>query len=107
MKLVGVTSCPSGVAHTYMAAEALKLAGKKYGVEVLIETQGGSGTEDALDAKDIAEATCVIISSDVGIRGMERFKGKPCVKRSVSELIKQADKIIKAIKDKFDSSVCD
>lgn len=102
MKLVGVTACPSGVAHTYMAAEALKLAGKKYGVEVLIETQGGSGTENTLDPKDIAEATCVIISNDIGIRGMERFKGKPCVKKNVSELMKQADKIVKAIKDKFE-----
>ena len=43
MKVVGITSCPSGVAHTYMAAEALKLAGQKLGIEVLIETQGGAG----------------------------------------------------------------
>ncbi|MDA1477233.1 PTS fructose transporter subunit IIB [Bacillus changyiensis] len=102
MKIVGVTACPSGVAHTYMAAEALKLAGEKYDVKVLIETQGGSGTENPLDPKDIAEADCVIISNDIDIKGIERFKGKPCLKKGVSVLIKQSDQIIKALKDKFE-----
>ena len=45
MKVVGITSCPSGVAHTYMAAEALKLSGQKLGIDVIIETQGGAGVE--------------------------------------------------------------
>ena len=59
MKVVGITSCPSGVAHTYMAAEALKLSGEKLGIEVLIETQGGAGVENQLKQKDIDEAACV------------------------------------------------
>lgn len=101
MKIVGVTACPSGVAHTYMAAEALRLAGEKNGVDVIIETQGGAGVENELSAKDIEEASCVIISDDVDISGIERFKGKPCLKKGVSVLIKQADPIVKALKEKF------
>lgn len=62
MKVVGITSCPSGVAHTYMAAEALKLSGEKLGMEVLIETQGGAGVENQLKQKDIDEAVCVVWS---------------------------------------------
>lgn len=46
MKVVGITACPSGVAHTYIAAEALKISGKKFGIQISVETQGGSGIED-------------------------------------------------------------
>ena len=53
MKVVGCTACPSGVAHTYMAAEALILSGEKYGIEVCIETQGGCGIENKLCLEDI------------------------------------------------------
>lgn len=101
MKIVGVTACPSGAAHTYMAAEALKVAGEKNGVEVIIETQGGAGVENRLSQQDIDEAVCVILSNDVDIAGMERFKGKPALKKGVSALIKQSDEIIKALKAKF------
>lgn len=104
MKIVGVTACPSGVAHTYMAAEALKMAGEKNNVEVLIETQGGAGVENQLNSKDIEEAVCVIISNDVDIKGIERFKGKPCLKKGVSTLIKQADPIVLALKKKFEKN---
>ena len=62
MKVVGITSCPSGVAHTYMAAEALKLSGQKLGIDVIIETQGGAGVENQLKQKDIDEAACVILA---------------------------------------------
>ncbi|MEG0379026.1 MAG: PTS fructose-like transporter subunit IIB [Eubacterium sp.] len=101
MKIVGITSCPSGVAHTYMAAEALKIAGEKQGIEVFIETQGGSGVENALDPKDIEEAACVILVNDVALKGTERFKGKKVMKMGVSDLIKKSDAIMKKIKDTF------
>lgn len=101
MKIVGVTACPSGVAHTYMAAEALVLAGKKAGVEVKIETQGGGGIENELIAADIAEAVCVILSNDVALRGEGRFKGKKVVRMGVSDLIKKSDALIKKIIDTF------
>nr|WP_278335680.1 PTS fructose-like transporter subunit IIB [Clostridium paraputrificum] len=101
MKVVGVTSCPSGVAHTYMAAEALVLAGKKHGVEVIIETQGGAGIENPLTKKDIGEAVCVILTNDVSIKGEERFKGKKVIKMGVSDVIKRADALIEKIVKKF------
>ena len=75
-KIVGICACPVGIAHTYMAAEALVLAGKKHGVEVIIETQGGAGIENTLNKKDIDESVCVILTNDVSIKGEERFKGK-------------------------------
>lgn len=98
MKIVGCTACPSGVAHTYMAAEALVLAGKKHGVDVIIETQGGAGIENELSSKDIEEAVCVILSNDVSIKGEERFKGKKVLRMGVSDLIKKSDAIIAKIK---------
>ena len=101
MKVVGVTACPSGVAHTYMAAEALKLAGDKAGVEVLIETQGGAGIENELTEKDIKEAACVVLSNDVAIRGEERKKKKKVVRMSVTDLMNKADVLMKKITDTF------
>ncbi|PBH07415.1 PTS fructose-like transporter subunit IIB [Clostridioides difficile] len=101
MKIVAVTSCPSGVAHTYMSAESLELSAKKFGIEIKVETQGSSGIDNELSLKDIDEATCVILTNDVAIRNMERFKGKKVVRMSVSEIIKKSDALIKKIKDTF------
>lgn len=101
MKVVAVTACPSGVAHTYMAAEALKISGEKKGVEVIVETQGGAGIENELSQQDIAEAVCIILSSDVTIKGMERFKGKKVLKMGISDIIKKSDSLIEKIKSTF------
>ncbi|HBG2443889.1 TPA: PTS fructose-like transporter subunit IIB [Clostridioides difficile] len=101
MKIVAVTSCPSGVVHTYMSAESLELSAKKFGIEIKVETQGSSGIDNELSLKDIDEATCVILTNDVEIRNMERFKGKKVVRMSVSEIIKKSDALIKKIKDTF------
>ena len=91
MKVVGVTACPSGVAHTYMAAEALVLAGEKAGMEVKVETQGSAGIENELTAEDIKDAACVILSNDVAIRNEERFKGKKVVRMGTSDIMKKAE----------------
>ena len=96
MKVVGVTACPSGVAHTYMSAEALVLAGEKYGIDVKIETQGTAGIENNLTA------ACVILSTDVAILGEERFHGKKVMRMGVQDLMKKAEPIMKKIKDTFD-----
>ena len=101
MKIVGITACPSGVAHTYMAAEALQLSGEKFGVDVKIETQGGAGIENELSAKDIEEAVCVILSNDIAIRNEERFKGKKVLRIGVSEIMKKSDALIKKISETF------
>lgn len=102
MKIVGCTACPSGVAHTYMAAEALVIAGKKQNVEVIIETQGGAGIENELSQKDIDEAVCVILSNDISIKGEERFKGKKVLRMGISDLIKKSDAIISKLISTFE-----
>ena len=100
-RFVAVTTCPTGVAHTYMAAEALKLSGQKLGIDVIIETQGGAGVENQLKQKDIDEAACVILVNDVALEGLDRFKGKKVLKMGVSDLIKKSDAVMKKIQDTF------
>ena len=101
MKIVGITSCTCGIAHTYMAAEALVLAGKKAGMEIKVETQGSAGIENELTADDIKDAVCVILSNDVAIRNEERFKGKKVVRMGTSDIMKKADGLLKKIQDTF------
>lgn len=101
MKIVCVTSCPSGVAHTYLAAEALMLSGEKYGVEVIVETQGGAGIENRLKEKDILDAVCVVLSNDIFIRESRRFLGKKILRISVADIIKKSDAIISKIIQTF------
>ena len=88
MKIVGVTACPTGIAHTYMAAEQLEKAGKAAGHSVRIETQGAMGIENELSAKEIAEADVVVLAVDIEVEKKERFAGKRTVKVGVSEAIK-------------------
>lgn len=96
MKIVGVTSCSTGIAHTYMAAEALKKAAKGLGCEVKVETQGSVGTEDKLTEDDIKNADVIIIASDVPISGRDRFEGLDNVYESGSEpFIINADQELK------------
>lgn len=97
MKLVGITSCPSGVAHTYMAAEALEQAAKKAGASIKVETQGSSGVENELQAADIAPADFVILTNDTNINGLERFKGKKVVQLSSTQIIEKSDAIVKKL----------
>ena len=73
MKVVGISSCPCGIAHTYMAAEAMKREGKKYGIDVHIELQGQLGPEDGLSEKEIAEADAIVLCCGVLPMGAERF----------------------------------
>ena len=90
MKYVALTSCPTGIAHTYMAAEQLVKTGKKLGHEVKVETQGAMGIEDELSAKDIQEADLVIIACDLPVQGRERFDGKKILEVPVQEALKNA-----------------
>lgn len=102
MKVVAVTSCPSGVAHTYLAAEALKMAGKKLNMEVLVETQGAAGIEKQLNKQDIEESVCVILTSDTTIRNEERFKGKKILRMEANKIISDSLKLMKKIKITFE-----
>lgn len=86
MKLVAVTSCPTGIAHTYMAAEALEQAGKAAGHEVHVETQGAAGSTP-IDPALIAAADGVIYAADLEVQGKERFAGKPFVDVGVKKAV--------------------
>jgi fructose PTS system EIIBC or EIIC component len=86
MKFVAVTSCPTGIAHTYMAAEALEQAAADSGDEMHVETQGSAGS-DPLDPQIIADADAVIFAADVEVRDRERFAGKPLVQSGVKRAI--------------------
>jgi fructose PTS system EIIBC or EIIC component len=93
MKIVAVTSCPTGIAHTYMAAEALEQAAKDAGHDIKVETQGAAGAEAVADA-DIAGADVVVFAADVEVRNRERFAGKPLVQTSVKRAINDASGLI-------------
>jgi PTS system fructose-specific IIC component len=93
MKIVAVTSCPTGIAHTYMAAEALEQAAKDAGHDIKVETQGAAGAEAVADA-DIAGADAVVFAADVEVRNRERFAGKPLVQTSVKRAINDAPGLI-------------
>jgi fructose PTS system EIIBC or EIIC component len=95
MKIVGVTKCPTGIAHTYMAAQKLEEAGKALGHEVKIETQGSQGTENKLTAAEIAAADYVVIAADVAIDEKERFGGKKVASMAIQPVIKDAEAVLK------------
>ncbi|MFF8291024.1 fructose-specific PTS transporter subunit EIIC [Streptomyces sp. NPDC016309] len=98
-RIVAVTSCPTGIAHTYMAAEALENAGRDAGVEVAVETQGSAGFT-RLDPAVIAAADGVVFAHDVPVREKERFAGKPTVDVGVKAGINRAAALIAEVRDK-------
>ncbi|WP_369144765.1 fructose-specific PTS transporter subunit EIIC [Streptomyces sp. R44] len=98
-RIVAVTSCPTGIAHTYMAAEALEKAGEATGVEVSVETQGSAGFT-RLDPAVVAAADGVIFAHDVPVREKERFAGKPTVDVGVKAGINRAAELIAEVRDK-------
>ena len=93
IKLVAVTSCPTGIAHTYMAAEGLEKAAKAAGAQIKIETRGSGGAKNVLTEAEIAEADCVIIAADAKVP-MGRFHGKKLISVPVSDGINKADQLI-------------
>lgn len=97
MKIVAVCSCPSGVAHTYMACEGLETAAKKHKAIIKVETQGAMGIENAITPAEVNEADFVILTNDVKIRDVERFDGKPVYFISSNDAIRKADQFIAKI----------
>ena len=91
--IVGVSSCPTGIAHTFMAAEALEQAGKDRGITVAIEGQG-SGKIDALDPELIKRASAVIFAHDLPVKGRERFAGKPVIDVGVKAAVNDAGSLV-------------
>ena len=88
MNIVAVTACPTGIAHTYMAAEHLERTGKSLGHKVKVETQGAMGIENILSPADIAAADAVIFAVDIDVEQRERFDGKIIVQVPIKQAIK-------------------
>lgn len=99
MKIVAVTSCPNGIAHTYMAQEKLEQAAQELGVDIKVETQGGVGVEHQLTAQDIQEADGVIIAADRQV-DLQRFDGKLLVNENVRAGIHHPKALIQRIQNK-------
>lgn len=97
-KLLGVTGCPTGIAHTFMAEEALKKAAAELGCEIKVETNGAAGAENQLTAEDIKEADAIIVACDKNV-DMDRFNGKPVIEVSVSDGINKAEELIRKCVD--------
>ncbi len=92
-KILAVTSCPTGIAHTYMAAEGIEKAAKAKGCSVKIETRGSGGAKNVLTAADIDAADCIIVAADAQVP-MERFNGKKVIECPVSDGIHKADELL-------------
>lgn len=93
VKILAVTSCPTGIAHTYMAAEGLEKAAKAKNCYIKVETRGSGGAKNVLTDKDIEEADFIIVAADAKVP-MERFDGKKLIERQVSDGINKADELI-------------
>lgn len=95
MKIVGITSCLAGLAHTPMAAKALEKAGPKLGYEVRIEQQGSMGQVNKLTAAEIEAADFVLLATDQKITGQERFQGKKQIRINITTCIKAPEAVLK------------
>ena len=93
--ILGITACPAGIAHTYMAAEALEKAGRKLGIKVRTEKQGANGIEDAFTNEELNKASAVIFAAEIAVKNKERFQGIPSMEVSVAEPIKNGEGLIK------------
>ncbi len=97
MRIVAVTACPTGIAHTYMAAERLEKAARKLGHSIRVETQGAMGIENALSEDDVRSADVVLIAAGIAVRDRDRFDGKRVVEVSVQEAIRNPEAILGAL----------
>ena len=93
-EVLAVTGCPTGIAHTYMAAESLERKAKEMGISLKVEKNGASGIKDALTAEEIEHAKCIIIASDRQVE-MVRFDGKPMIQTKVANGINKAEELLR------------
>lgn len=92
--IVAVTACPTGIAHTYMAADALKTKAEDMGVDIKVETNGSAGAQNVLTREEIERAKAVIVAADTMV-DMERFKGKHVIRTAVAEGIRRPEELIR------------
>ena len=96
--VLAVTGCPTGIAHTYMAAEALEKKAQELGCRIKVETRGSGGAKNVLTEEDIEKAAGIIVAADTKVP-LERFKGKPVVITKVADGINQSEKLIRQVLD--------
>lgn len=101
MNIVAVTSCAGGIAHTYMAAEGLKMAAKAVGDEIKVEVQGSLGLENKLSEAEIARADFVIFAADIAVREVERFSSKKIVEITPHDAIANAKLALQKAKEQL------
>lgn len=104
-RLIGVTACAAGIAHTYMAAEALKKAGEALGIPVHIEKQGANGIEDRITPEMIANADGVIFATDIAVKDRERFAGLPFIQTKVAEPLRNGEAMVERVLNNPDGKV--
>jgi fructose-specific phosphotransferase system IIB component len=97
MKIVAVTACPTGIAHTYMAAARLEKIAKNFGHEIKVETQGAMGIENKLTESDIRQAQIAIFAVDIEVEERERFNGVKIIQIPLQEALKNPEAIFKNI----------
>ena len=98
MKIVAITACPTGIAHTYMAAARLEKVAKNFGHEIKVETQGAMGIENKLTETDIRQAQIAIFAVDIEVEGRERFNGVKVIQVALQEALKNPENIFSEIK---------
>lgn len=95
MKIVGISACPAGLAHTPMAAKALEKAGANLGYDVKIEQQGSLGQVNEISDTEAQEADFLLLATDQKVVGLERFKGKPQLRVNINTCIKAPEAVLK------------
>jgi len=100
MKILAITACTAGIAHTYIAKEKLENAAKELGDYIKVETQGSIGVEDELTPEDIRDADVILISADIRVN-KDRFAGKPVVEIPISMVMKSPKGVVSKIHEKL------
>lgn len=94
MRIVAITACPTGIAHTYMAADVLRKEAKKVNLQIKVETQGAMGIENQLSSADIAHADIVLIASDIEIEHRARFTGSKIHCVTIEEVLTDVTSVL-------------
>lgn len=93
MRVVAITACPTGIAHTYMAADKLTDTAKKLGISIKVETQGAMGIENRLTEQDIQRADIVILAADINVEHSDRFSNHRCIEVSIQDALQHPRRI--------------
>lgn len=101
MKVLAITSCPSGVAHTYMAQEALENTFTKAGHIIKVETQGLIGVENEITAEDLVDTDYVILMKGMSLKGEDRFKGITTIRVTAGDAIKKTEQILAKLEEHY------